>query len=199
MNEALRTWEAWHSQHQPYELQWWKKALARGHSTNDDEFVRIWDERREFVKPRGIVIDIGCGPRPPFAPCIAIDPLANAYLNLEGVRREWWDNVTAYAQPAETIISSLFEIADTVICWNCIDHAIGWRVILDNMRVYGKRGARFAVATDFDPPYVGHPGFDRDEFMREIELRFSIVESREKFDRQLALIMEGKDEKDSSM
>jgi hypothetical protein len=79
--------------------------------------------------------------------------------------------------------------ADTVICWNCIDHAIGWCDILANMRAYARPDATIAVATDFYPPFLGHPGFPRAEFMAEIDKHFEIIEKREPFGRQLALRM----------
>jgi hypothetical protein len=188
----LRTWDAWHTQHQPYELEWWRRHLANGHSRDDAEFKRIWDEVREFIQPHGFVIDIGCGPRPPFAPCVVIEPLANEYLDLDSVKAEWWENVFVFSQPAEIKLFRLMGEADTVICWNCIDHAIGWRNILDNMRAYARPDATIAVATDFFEPFLGHPGFPRDEFMAEIEQHFEIVEKREPFGRQLALRMKVK-------
>jgi hypothetical protein len=79
-----------------------------------------------------------------------------------------------------------------VICWNAINHAIGWREILRNMRVYGAQDARHAIATDFFPAFVGHPGFDRGSFMQEIKQHFTIVDSRAGLGCELALLMESK-------
>jgi len=188
-DDQLLTWDAWHTIHQPFEIEWWREALAKGHSCNDQWFEQHWAPVKEFIKPNGFVIDIGCGPRPPFAPCLVIEPLANQYLDLDTVKAEWWDQVMVFPQPAEIKIFRLFDNADTVICWNCIDHAIGWREILDNMLAYGRKNARFAVATDFHAPYVGHPGFNRWEFMEEIKKRFEIIDRREPFGRDLALLM----------
>jgi hypothetical protein len=185
----LTTWDAWHTVHQPFELNWWREALSMGHSRDDEWFERDWAPRRDFIKPRGFVIDIGCGPRPPFVPCIAIEPLANEYLDLDAVKAEWWDRVLVFPQPAEIKIFRLVGEADTVICWNCIDHAIGWRDILQNMLEYGAKDARFAIATDFHAPYMGHPGFGREEFMEEIDKRFEVIDRREPFGRDLALLM----------
>jgi hypothetical protein len=98
----------------------------------------------------------------------------------EFVPAEWWNGVAVYARPAEETIPNLR--ADTVVCWNCIDHTIGWRAILDNMLTYGNPGARFAIATDFFDPFLGHPGFERNDFMREIEARFTVIEAREPFE-----------------
>jgi len=181
----LRTWDAWHLTHQPFELQWWKDHLANGHSLDDAEFLKVWSEVREFIKPYGVVLDIGCGPRPPFAPCIAIEPLALEYRKL--VPPEWWYGVEVHAHPAEFLIDKLH--ANTVICWNCIDHTIGWCAILDNMLAYGDKRTRYALATDFWEPFVGHPGFERQQFMAEVEKRFEIIDKREPFGRELALIM----------
>lgn len=189
MTEDLRTWDAWRDQHQPFELSWWKEHLAAGHSCDDNEFERIWKIVKDFIRPHGRIIDIGCGPRPPFAPCAIIEPLAEQYKQITPA--SWWDGVDVFAQPAETLIDGLR--GDTVICWNCLDHTIGWREILDNMMRYGSGpDATFAVATDFYEPFLGHPGFDRTEFMVEIERRFDVVEAREPFDRQLALVMRWK-------
>lgn len=181
----LRTWEAWHNTHQPFELDWWKDALAKGHSVDDAGFEYHWREIRKFAARRGTVLDIGCGPRPPFAPCTVIDPLADKYREITPVH--WWNDVIVHARPAEQLIDGL--VAETVICWNCIDHAIGWREILDNMVAYGHLGTRYVLATDFHEPFVGHPGFERDEFMHEIDRRFTIVDKREDLGRHVALAM----------
>jgi len=186
MSKDLRTQDAWHEIHQPFELDWWAKHLALGHSS-DPSFYYDWLPVREFIKPEGAVLDIGCGPRPPFAPCTVIEPLALEYQKLDVVPKHWWDGVAVYAQPAEELIPGL--LADTIICWNCLDHTHGWRQILDNMLAYGNAGARFAIATDFFKPFVGHPGYERDDFMREIESRFHIIDKRAPFGRQLALLM----------
>ena len=186
-SDSLRTMDAWHKVHQPFEIDWWKKHLPGGHC-DDPGFTIQWDEVREFIEPHGDILDVGCGPRPPFVPCAVIEPLANAYQEI--VPKEWWEGVTAYAQPAEVLIHNLR--ADTVICWNAIDHTIGWRTILDNILAYGRPGARFAIATDFYKPFVGHPGFPREEFMTEIHKRFHIHKEREPFGRALALLMTAK-------
>jgi hypothetical protein len=110
----LKTWDAWREIHQPFELQWWREALEAGHSRDDQGFVDQWDPVREFIHPYGQVIDIGCGPRPPFAPCIAIEPLAREYLKL--VPKAWWKDVTILMQPAEDVMQPLCGQADTVIC-----------------------------------------------------------------------------------
>ena len=144
----LRTWDAWRSIHQPFELSWWKDALLKGHSCDDVEFAERWEPVRKFInRPSGERLDIGCGPRPPFPPCIVIEPLATAYKEI--TPEAWWKDVYSFSQPAERIIPELVGEFDLVICWNCLDHAIGWRDILSNMAAYGKPDARYAVATDF--------------------------------------------------
>lgn len=187
MVEVLQTWQAWNEIHQPFELKWWTAALLRGHCS-DPGWKAVWQPVVEFVQPSGAIIDIGCGPRPPFAPCTVIEPLADDYRKL--VPAHWWRGVVVYAQPAETYLEGLR--ADTVICWNCIDHAIGWRDILDNMLRYGNENARFAIATDFHKPFVGHPGFGKLEFMEEIQKRFVIVNRREPLQRAMALLMKAR-------
>ena len=185
-----RTWKAWREVHQKFELDWWKGALADGHSVSiDAEHEAQWAEVREFIAPHGAILDIGCGPRPPFAPCTVIDPLALEYYKL--TPWQWWKGVTVHAFPAEHRIDGLH--ADTIICWNALDHLIGWRDVLDNMLAYGNPDATFAVATDFWPePFDGHPGFPREDFDAEIAKRFVIVRQREPFGRHLALVMRAK-------
>jgi hypothetical protein len=125
----LRTWDAWRDVHQPWELRWWKEQLAQGHSRDDNGFARFWGEVIGFIRPDGRIIDIGCGPRPPFAPCAVIEPLANAYREL--VPASWWEGVEVFAQPAEELIDGLR--GDTIICWNCLDHTIGWSMAVRTM------------------------------------------------------------------
>lgn len=187
--EQLRTWEAWRLIHQPFELQWWKKRLAENPLT-DDGFNNYWNGVKDFIKPSGAILDIGCGPRPAFAPCTVIEPLAHSYRSI--VPGDWWKDITVYSQPAEYRIDSLRENFDTVICWNCIDHAVGWRAILENMRAYGNDRARYIISTDFWPPFTGHPGFERDDFMKEISKHFRVIEFQDAlFGRTVTLIMEG--------
>jgi hypothetical protein len=180
----LQTWDAWRTQHQVFELEWWKEALANGHTGEPTE-PPFWSDVEAFIQPQGAIIDIGAGPRPPFRPCVVIDPLALEYYKI--TPWEWWKGVAVHPTPAERRIDGLK--ADTIICWNCLDHTIGWRIILDNMLAYGNPNARFAVATDFQAPFLGHPGFPRDEFEAEIDKRFVIRDKREPFGRELALVM----------
>lgn len=182
----LRTWDSWRDVHQQFELNWWREAIARGHSVDDAGFRAFWDEVGDFVCPQGSVLDIGCGPRPPFAPCSVIEPLADEYRKF--TPDAWWRDVVAHAVPAEQRVDDLR--ADTVICWNCIDHAVGWREILDNVVHYLRDSEYplFAVATDLHEPFVGHPGFSREEFEAEIEKRFTVTARREPFGRDVALL-----------
>lgn len=186
----LRTIEAWRDIHQPFELNWWKEHIAQGHLT-DPGWTLFWDDVRAFIEPHGRTIDIGCGPRPPFAPCYAIDPLILEYKAI--TPGKWWAGVIAYSDPAEDLIPSLRGKGDTIVCWNCLDHTVGWKQILDNMLAYGAPNARFAIATDFHEPFVGHPGYPRTEFDAEIDKRFHIHKRRRQrpghHDRDLSLLM----------
>lgn len=180
----LHSWDAWKSIHQPFELDWWKEAIPRGH-LKDEDFIPFVQEIKDFVEPTGRVLDIGCGPRPFFPPCTVIEPLAEEYQKFSPP--EWWQGVTVFNQPAEEPIPD--QQFDTIICWNAIDHTIGWIEILNQIHNYCAPNARVAIATDFHPPFVGHPGFPRKVFMREIEKRFEIHKVKEPFGRALALLM----------
>jgi 2-polyprenyl-3-methyl-5-hydroxy-6-metoxy-1,4-benzoquinol methylase len=186
--EGHRTWDAWHKRHQPFEIGWWREALETGHCDNET-FWPHWHEVAAWIEPKGSVLDIGCGPRPPFSPCTVIEPLAEQYRAITPA--EWWDEVEVFAQPAETLIKD--RAFDTVICWNCIDHAIGWKKILANMATYAARPhGRIAIATDFWPPFLGHPGFEREAFMEEIDRHFDVIKTKEPFGRALALLLKVK-------
>ena len=184
----LRSWEAWHAIHQVFELGWWVDQLGNGHSSDESDHHERWAEVRDWIQPHGDIIDIGSGPRPPFAPCTVIEPLALEYYKI--TPWQWWKDVTVHVRPAEQRIEGLK--ADTIICWNCLDHTIGWRDILDNMLAYGRPDATFAVATDFWPPFDGHPGFPREDFEWEISQRFTTIKKREPFGRHLALLLKAK-------
>ena len=95
----LRSWQAWQEVHQPFELDWWRTAFDQGHFERAG-FIRECDQIKDFIRPRGRVLDIGCGPRPLFAPCCVIDPLANQYQKLVPAR--WWKKVIWFAQPVTT-------------------------------------------------------------------------------------------------
>ncbi len=182
----MRSWEAWTKTHQPFELSWWQDALNRGHC-NDAVHEEMWAPVREFIQPRGRVLDIGSGPRPPFVPCTVIDPLVLEYRKI--TPDAWWVDVAVYAQPAEIFVLPLQGSFDTVVCWNTIDHTIGWRDILKNMIRYGAKDAIYAIATDFHAPFIGHPGFERDAFLSEIHKLFRVAKTREPFGRDMAMTM----------
>jgi hypothetical protein len=193
----VRTWQDWNAVHQPYELRYHTRKGIEWCS-NEERFRGFWTAVFQFAgigSGQRTLLDVGCGPRPPFAryataaSVFAIEPLANEYRKL--VPPEWWQGVVAFAQPAETFLPDLAGRCDAVMCWNCLDHTIGWRQILSNIAAYGSSDAVYAVATDFKPPAVGHPGFDRDEFFNELTKNFRIVEQREGFQRlDVALVLE---------
>lgn len=194
MTADLRTQQAWDTIHQPSELDWWKKNIPTHGNTQEPGFTRYWSEVREWIGVHGRVLDIGCGPRPPFMPCDVIEPLANEYRKITPF--EWWHGVGIIAQPAEAVpISRNY---DTVICWNCIDHCFNWRGVLDTMLAAGLPKAKYAISTDFWTPFTGHPGVEgRETFMAEIEKRFEVVKTREEEPnmnwRQLSLLMVAKE------
>lgn len=183
----MKTWQDWENIHQPFELQYHiEEGIAW--CEDDKRFGAFWDEIFAFVGVRGRCLDVGCGPRPPFGPnSTALDPLADAYRKL---RPEWWEGIAHHSGPAETLVRGLKGRFMTVMCWNCLDHTIGWRQILRNLRAYGIPSATHAIATDFNPPSIGHPGFDRDEFFTELERHFEIVKQAENFqERDVALVL----------
>jgi len=190
VSDDLRSWDAWRSVHQPFELDWQRNAVASGHY-DSVVVVQEWQAIREFIDARGAILDIGCGPKPMFFPSTVIDPLVDEYRKF--TPREWWDGILAYAQPAENHIDGKF---DTIVCWNTLDHTIGWREILVNIASYAQPWSRIAIATDFHPPFPGHPGFERWEFQEEIDRMFEVIDRREPLGRQLALKLRKKTEID---
>lgn len=180
----------WNEVHQPYEFDYHKHEGVKWCS-NEEQFQTFWGTIKDFIKPKGKVIDIGCGPRPPFKNSTIIEPLAEKYQTF--APREWWEGITVYSQPAEVKIPKIK--ADTVVIWNCIDHTYDWRKIIDNANSYLKKGGTFVVATDIRPPCLGHPGVgDKDEFIKYLEKYFIIVEIRENFqERHLAIKMKKND------
>jgi hypothetical protein len=182
----MRTWKAWKETHQPFELSY---HINEGIGWCEDEaqFHGFWDAIFDFIGVKGEKLDIGCGPRPPFGEGIAVDPLADSYRKL---RPQWWEGITAYSQPAEEFIPELEGKFQTVLCWNCLDHTIGWKQILLNLKSYGAKDAVYAIATDFKPPHIGHPGFDRAEFFTELEKHFEVTKYAEDFqERDVALVL----------
>jgi hypothetical protein len=190
-HDKLHTWGAWREVHQPFELEWWREHLDQ---LTDPGFTDKWKEIKQFIKPRGRILDIGCGPRPPFAPsCTVIEPLAHEYRHL--LPHAYWNGVSIYNKPAEHHLPDLNGKFDTIVCWNALDHAVGWRAILLNIRCYAAPAARIAIATDFFPPFMGHPGYEsteadaRREFLEEIDKHFIITEKREPLDRAMAVVL----------
>jgi hypothetical protein len=123
----LRTWDAWRTQHQVFELEWWKEALANGH-TGEPAEPPFWSDVEAFIKPQGAIIDIGAG-RPAFRP--ARDRSAAYEYSTPGNG----GRASRFLRLGECHIVGLQ--ADT-IGRNAPDHTIGWR-ILDNMLAYGRR------------------------------------------------------------
>ncbi len=183
--------QEWDKTHQPYELKY-HQMTGIDWCKNDEQFEGFWSEIRRFIKAKGNILDIGCGPRPPFKGTI-IEPLAKKYM--EFAPAIWWDGITPYAQPAEEFAPELEGKFDTVICWNCIDHTFNYKSILDNVVRYMKDDAIFALATDLKAPniHVGHPSFPKEEFFAEVEKRFEIIERKDNFqEREVCFILKKK-------
>jgi len=184
----MRTWQDWEQIHQPFELDY-HATQGIAWCSDEKQFQDFWGTIFDFIGVEGECLDVGCGPRPPFGSgSTAIDPLAFRYKNLVP---QWWAGVTAYNQPAEGLVEPLKGSFQTVMSWNCLDHTIGWRTILANLKAYGKKGAVYAIATDFKPPHTGHPGFERDDFFTELErVGFTVTKYVEDFqERDVALVL----------
>lgn len=178
--------EEWQKVHQPYELTYHRDQGVNWCS-DEKQFQDFWNEIKNWIKPKGIILDIGCGPRPPFQG-FAIEPLADEYRKI--TPPEWWENVIYSNQPAEEFIKEFKDKFNRVIIWNCLDHTYNWRQILDNAVKYVKKTGRVIIATDHREPHIGHPGFKKEELLEEINKRFEIVEQKENFkERQLCLIL----------
>jgi hypothetical protein len=190
----VRTWRDWHEVHQPFELRYHTR-LGIPWCSDEAQFWGHWNSVFDFIgQTDGRSLDIGCGPRPPFGRgSVAIDPLADEYRKL--APSEWWEDIEVFAAPAETFVPDLEGGFDVVMCWNCLDHTIGWRDILANMARYGKPEAVFTLATDFREVHRGHPGFERDDFWAELGRHFEVVREAENFaSRDLALVLERRED-----
>lgn len=184
--DGVKTWADWEQVHQPYELRYHSEqgiAWCR----DDERFTGFWQPILDFVGVKGECLDVGCGPRPPLGfGSWAIEPLADAYRTL---CPEWWEGIQVVAGPAENLVIDFVGQFETVLCWNCLDHTIGWQQILANIASYGHAGTRFGFAMDFNPPSPGHPGFERAEFYAALGERFRILDERTDFqERQVALV-----------
>ena len=192
--------EEWRAVHQPFELGYHKNT-GIAWCSDEARFKEWWDGIADWIAdtrdsenyPPGFMglgrtLDIGCGPRPPFLGTV-IDPLAQEYVR--HAPGGWWMGVgPIITTPAETHLPALDDRFDTVVCWNCLDHTYDWRAILDNVVRYMKDDALFALATDFRPPHIGHPGYPQYEFHVEIHKRFKVLKSREHWrDRELCLVL----------
>ena len=182
--------QEWLTVHQPFELDYHKWRGVEWCS-NEEQFQDFWREIENWIDPPAYVLDIGCGPRPPFAPCTVIEPLAYKYQKIAPLA--WWQMVTVYGGPAEAHHPELDGQFPLVVCWNCLDHTYDWRAILDNVVRYLAPGGRFALATDFREPSIGHPGYPREEFLTEIQERFEVVKTREHFkERDLCMVLKAR-------
>jgi len=183
----MNTHEDWVNIHQPFELSYHRDEGINWCS-NDDQFYSFWGGIKEFVKPEGETLDIGCGPRPPFEGATVIEPLADEYQKI--TPPEWWEGRKIYSQAAETVIPELNGTFDTVICWNCLDHTPGWKLVLMNIADYLKDGGKFVLGVDHKEPSIGHPSFTRKELFQELNKYFILKEQRINFqERDVALVL----------
>lgn len=175
----------WKEIHQPYELNYHKVAGVKWCS-NEEQFQTFWDKIKKFIEPKGRVLDIGCGPRPPFKGT-CIEPLGDEYKKISP--KEWWEDIELICKPAEEFIPELEGQFDTVISWNCLDHTYNWREIIKNMRRYVKDDGIIAIATDMREPMLGHPSFKKEDFWSEIN-KMKIVHLKNNFqEREVALVL----------
>jgi hypothetical protein len=173
----------WENEHQPYELNYHKNYGIAWCSDNN-RFLKFWGEIKDFIEPEGKILDIGCGPRPPFR-STCIEPLGEDYRQLTD--KSWWAFRKLYAQPAEEFIPELEKKFDTVICWNALDHTYDWKKIVENMKRYSK--GKIVIGVDFKPPGVGHPGCDIAEFW-ELMKGFEILKRKDNFsERDVCLVI----------
>lgn len=193
------TWPQWEKRHQPYELNYhlqtgieWCKDQAKF----EDFWWKIFDFATFTGRILGKTLDIGCGPRPPFklwpdVDLTVVDPLAAKYFDASPA--SWWEGVEIHAQPAERRISSLVGQFDTLLCWNCLDHTVEYDKILENIAAYAKKDALIALSTDFHPPGIGHPGYEREAFMEKLLSLFDVVKERANFqERDMAWVLKKK-------
>ena len=166
------SWDRWRDLHQPFELDWWREHHQENFA--DPAFTEKWAAIRQWIDaPAGPWLDIGCGPRPPFAPCTVIEPLANDYIAMVGM--QWWKHVDISDGPAEKRVEELQGRFASVSCWNALDHMIGWREALANMAFYAKDDGVISLSVDFQGPFLGHPGVPEAEFRAEVRKLFTLT------------------------
>jgi SAM-dependent methyltransferase len=195
-----RTWQQWEERHQPFEFTYHYNEGVKW-CANEEQMWSFWWKIFDFAtfsgRVMGKTLDIGCGPRPPLQVfregdnLTIIEPLADKYQKI--TPPEWWKGITVFSQPAEEFIDDLQGTFDTILCWNCIDHTVGFDTILQNIFRYAKDDALIVLATDFHPPGIGHPGFTFDEFMYQLNTYFTIEKEEKNFqERDYAWILKKK-------
>lgn len=185
------TKEEWQKECQEYEFNYHEKQGINWCS-NDNLFNEYWENIKSWIGKeniKGNVLDIGCGPRPPFEG-FYIEPLAEKYQQI--TKKSWWSNRQGFSCPAEEFVNRLPSM-DLVVCWNCLDHTFDWKNILENVLKYLKDDGLFILATDIRPPAKGHPGFNKGEWWQFISAKFRILEMNIGFsERDLCLKLKKK-------
>lgn len=175
----------WKEIHQPYELNY---HLSQGIKwcSDDSVFLPFWNNIKEFIQPKGEVLDIGSGPRPAFEGSTCIDPLIEEYK--KATPESWWNGITGISGQAEKVIVG--HLFGTVVIWNCLDHTESWKTVLHNALSQLKPEGKLAIGVDFKLPHVGHPGVPKEQFFEAIS-SLKELDRRENFqERDLAIILQ---------
>lgn len=179
--------DKWEKVSQPFELNW--------HKTQDDwrpkedqwlkaknwifEFTGFREDMLEGLE----VLDIGSGPRTMleyFNGCkkTIIEPLGEEYKKMY----QFLNGDPLYSVPAEQFIPELENKFDFIWCHNVLDHCYDWKLILENMNRYLKKGGKFYIGTDAGlPPNPGHPGINPISSFRQEISRYGYKYTKEDY------------------
>jgi hypothetical protein len=140
------------------------------------------------------LIDLGCGPRPALdwfhdGIKICIDPLLNKYRHVcKEMKLQWWEkrsNYILYSFPAEKRVASLIGKGKFILCWNILQHTLGWKKIIENICRYAREDSIVCISTEFGTRHIGHPAnIPEEEFMQVVLKNFTVLKLERNFMEQ---------------
>lgn len=175
MDNIIDTWR----ESQDWELNWWKtrlnqRELEMAHEISHQILSRMWITDEMLAGK--IVLDVGSGPtgrimcvRPLASRMLAIEPLAEEYMQITGVSRilDTYDKI--YSVPAEELVQEIVGKIDVAICLNVIDHCFDAEAVFRNVFSYLSPEGTALISFDVNKcsgKSIGHPISMTDEEAR---------------------------------